>query len=382
MTIYIVTFITSYFLCLFAENLLNRNNDKKTAIFLLCISVLVVAVMAGLRDNSVGTDTISYTAYYVEKVSRFKSIRAFMINYHMYEPGFNVFSYIIGIIFNSSHWFLFWCAIVIYGFSMRTFYFYRNNCSISMAWLFFLTVNCSEALNITRNYMALAIAAYAFTFVFRNNKKKFIIWSIIAMSFHVSAAINFLLFLVYVGLKKYNNWKYKTFIIAGAVVCAFLYSYIFQILSSFSFIASKSRDYLSYSGFSLQINPIIIRIPFLIMILLHRHSFKKANIINDNGTYDSKDMFGEFCFILIFIELILSQLRSFSEVLYRLVTYEAILKYVSYSMVIDMSSYRGNIVVKRVFSYIFMFIVLIYWVVILNSGTIYPYTSDILGIRG
>ena len=383
MAVYLITFSISYLLCYLAERLIKKSSYVRYTKLLLFMSVLVVATMAGLRDNSVGIDTKAYTTYLIEYGSRFHTLKDFFRFYSVYEPGFKLFAYIIGVVFNhSSHWFLFWCAMLIYGFTMKAFYFYRNNCSISLAWVFFLLLNCSEALNITRNYIALAITAYAFTFAFKKDIKRFIIWTIVGMTFHVSAAVVFLFYYAYKGLHRFNNWWYKTLVVIGTVLGELLYEYIFRFLSAFTFIGAKTGQFLGAGGFSIQLNPLLIRLPFILIAILHKRSFCQIHLIDDRGECNKHDVFGEFCYLLLFVELILSQLRGINETLYRLVTYVAVLKYVSYSIGVDLSKFRVNRYIKRAFAYVYVVIVFCYWVVKLNSGLILPYTSNILGITG
>lgn len=363
--------------------MLAKKSYTRFARILLVLSVLVVAILAGLRDAEVGSDTISYTTHYIEYGRRFRTLKSFMKFFgSAYEPGFNLFGYVIGTVFHhSSNWFMFWCAVVIYGFTLKTFYYYRNNCSMSMAWLFFLMLNCTEALNITRNYMALAIAAYAWCAVFDKHFKKFAVFTVIAMTFHVSAAFNFILYLIYKGLQKKNTFGFKIAVTAAAITGCFSYAYLFRILSVFSFIGQKVDGFTDYTSFHLQINPLLIRLPFLILILLHRRKFCNSNLIKTDGNSEEIDVFGDFCFLIIIIELILSQMRAFGTTLYRIITYMAVLKYVSYSKVLDLSSFRINRTFMRFLAYAYIIVVFVYWVGILDSGHIYPYQSAILGIK-
>lgn len=55
MAVYICTFILSYILYVTAER--KQRYPKLVKLLLLC--VFVVAIMAGLRDTSVGTDTVA-----------------------------------------------------------------------------------------------------------------------------------------------------------------------------------------------------------------------------------------------------------------------------------------------------------------------------------
>ena len=377
MAIYLGVFFLSYIFCLCGEKLKRKNEKSSAANLFLIISVLLVAILAGLRDISVGSDTISYTTYYIEYGSKF-TFKEFMSFFgQVYEPGFNVFGYIIGVLFHhNSNWFMFWCSLVIYGFTMKTFCYYKNKCSISMAWLFFLMLNCTEALNITRHYMAMAIAVYAFCFVFENKKRAFVIFTFIAMSFHVTAVCNFALFFVYQGLKKKDTQAFKLLVLAITILLCVSYNYIFELLAVFDFLKEKLAFYAQGRAFSFQLNPFLIRLPFLLLILFHKQNFGRK-VIRTN--LEEKDkIFGDFCFLVVIIEMILAQLRGIDVTLYRLTTYAMSIRYVSYSRILDISSYRANRLAAHLMAYGYMIIVFLYWVVILNSASIYPYKSAIL----
>jgi len=391
MAIYLGTFFISFLLCWCGEKIIKRTPNKGLGIILLVLSVLLVSILAGLRDKTIGSDTFAYTTYFAEWVKRFHSFRDFMKFYSTaYEPGFNIFGFIITKIFNYNyHWFLFCCALVIYGFVMRTFYYYSSICSLSMAWMFFLMLNCTEALNITRQYMAMAIAIYAFIYAYENKNGRFFLWTLIAMSFHVSAVINFFIFYVYKRIKRNNTRRFRITIVIALVAALLLTTVIFRILALFPFIASKIEG-MSSTGFSLQLNPLLIRLPFLILLLVDRVRFDdmrgESGEVNAacytplKGTIIPDAPLGEFFIFMVVMEMIIAQFRMVSDTLYRLVTFFMAVRYVSYSRVVNVSPLIGNRTILKIFTYIFMIVIFVYWTVILKSANIYPYTSEILGI--
>lgn len=391
MAIYLGTFFLSFLLCWAGEKIIKQSPNKNLGIIFLILSVLVVCILAGLRDKTVGSDTFAYTTYFVEWAKKFHSFRGFMKFYNTaYEPGFNLFGFVIAKIFNYNyHWFLFCCALVIYGFVMRTFYYYSSICSMSMAWMFFLMLNCTEALNITRQYMALAIATYAFIFAYENKNRNFFLWTLIAISFHVSAVINFFVFFVYKRMKKNNTRRFKIITTTILVASILLANVIFRLLSIIPFISTKIAGMIS-TGFDFQMNPFLIRLPFLILLLVDRLRFddmrNNSGRVNATcytplkGTIVPDASLGEFFIFMTFMEMIVAQYRMVSESLYRLVVFFMAVRYVSYSRIVNVSPLTGNRTILKIFSYIFMFVVFVYWTAGINSGLIYPYTSEILGI--
>ena len=382
MSPYLITFFSSFCLCWIGETNLKRYNKKWVSYPFIWASVLIVAILAGLRDYSIGSDTFSYTLYFIDYGSRFSSLQKFMAFFgSVYEPGFNIMGYFVGLIFNhDGHWFLFWCAIVIYGFMMKAFWYYKDYCSVSLAWLFFLMLDCTQSLNIIRQYMAVAIASYAFCSALDGKYKKYVLLTIIAASFHYSAIFSFIILFIIWGLKKNNTFHYKMLTVILTTIITAGFVVFIRVLESFGgFIGAKIAMGLESKTFMFQLNPFLIRLPFLVIVLLNRRRLVDPydrRISEDNST-----TYGDALALLLIVELILSQLRGFSDAAYRLTSYLLVFKYVIYSHVIELPDYRANKIVKRILAISYMLVIFIYWVVIIKSAHIYPYTSEILGIR-
>lgn len=380
MTPYIIAFSSSYLFCILGENCgrSESHTKRKIGVVFLLFSVLIVAVLSGVRDYTVGSDTEGYTRWFIEWMPSLGSFTLVFKFFSLsYEPGFVCWGYLIGKLFDfNGNWFLFWCAVIIFGFTMKVLWELKDSCSISLAWLIFLLVSCTEFLNITRQYMAMAIGTYAFVMALKNKNKTFILLTLVATSMHYSAILYFFIFYIYRSIEKNNNFVNKARIVFIVLVGSLMYSVIFSILARFGIFAEKLSEYTNFSLSTFQVNPFLIRLPFLILIL----AFKEVFIYDVHK--EKKDSLYDFFIIILIIDLIMSQLRGVSVTLYRLTSLFMVFKSIIYSRVVKYGSFiSANRFIMRMFLYVYLIIVFIYWTITLNSGLIYPYTSSILGIK-
>jgi len=372
---YIITFGLSGIFCLIAEDNSHKYRPRTARLFFF-LAVLVASILAGCRDISVGPDTISYTTYFFDHIgtnfTNFKS--CFLFYTQTYEPGFVIFEYVLSRIFSDSHWMLFWAAMIIYGFSLKSILKYKNQCSVSLVWILFLALTCTEVFNIIRQYMAMAIGMYGFTYAMERKYKRFIVLIIIAMSFHYGALIFIPIYYIYLYLK---NKGIPILIVVGAVMALIALPRLTG-LSSMGFIGMKVERYISDEGFQFQINPFLIRLPFLIYILFQRRLFVNGEKEPYYQIFERKHE-GEFFVLLLIIELIFSQARGINTILYRFTSFFVFFKFIAYSRIVCLQKGTNRIVMKTIL-WIYIGIIFVYWVAIVNSG-IYPYTSELLWIR-
>lgn len=372
---YIITFGLSYIFCLIAEDNSHKYRPRSARLFFF-LAVLVVSILAGCRDISVGPDTISYTTYFFDHIgTNFTDFKSCLLFYtQAYEPGFVIFEYVLSRIFSDSHWMLFWAAMIIYGFSLKSILKYKNQCSVSLVWILFLALTCTEVFNIIRQYMAMAIGMYGFTYAMERKYKRFIVLIIIAMSFHYGALIFIPIYFIYLYLK---NKGIPILIVVGAVMALIALPRLTG-LSSMGFIGMKVERYISDEGFQFQINPFLVRLPFLIYILFQRRFFVNGEKEPYYQMFERKQE-GEFFVLLLIIELIFSQARGINTILYRFTSFFVFFKFIAYSRIVCLQKGTNRMVMKTIL-WIYIGIIFVYWVAIVDSG-IYPYTSEILGIR-
>ena len=138
------------------------------------------------------------------------------------------------------------------------------------------------------------------------------------------------------------------------------------------------------SGYSIAINPIIIRIPFVIAICLFISKYTKEkgtsslNIIINNIL--GNRVIGYFLMIMVVSDMIFAPMRAISVSLYRVSLFFAIFKCIAFSRLTKIL--KGDSKIIMCIAIIFYLVILwIYQNVIQLNDEIYPYTSSILGIK-
>lgn len=137
MAIYFGTFIVSYFFCLCGEQLCKANKKRASAI-LLCLAVLVPALLAGIRDYTIGTDIATYGHWLFIGAKQAPNPLKFAFSNTSIDFLYSILVYSTAHLFSSEHWLYFFTGLLIYGFTMAGIYRYRKIISISIAWVCFL----------------------------------------------------------------------------------------------------------------------------------------------------------------------------------------------------------------------------------------------------
>ena len=106
---------------------------------MLAAAVLILALMAGLRDYTVGTDVGVYGLYAFEKARQYESLWKLITNFTMsIEPGYAVIAYLSSRISSDPHVFFFLIGAIIYSLVAKAVYDFRNQINATMAWFLYL----------------------------------------------------------------------------------------------------------------------------------------------------------------------------------------------------------------------------------------------------
>ena len=97
MYIYGVVFFLSVVCLYFSEHISNKHISK----ILILVSVLIPAVLAGIRADDIGTDTLAYRTVYFEPIYKLSSLEEIFVWAFKqdFEIGFVLWNYIIARIF-------------------------------------------------------------------------------------------------------------------------------------------------------------------------------------------------------------------------------------------------------------------------------------------
>ena len=231
-------------------------------------------------------------------------------------------------------------------------------------------------LNMMRQWIAMALLFYGFKYIVERKVCKFIFIVVVAMTFHTSAMFGIIFYLIYsfiysgknekklkiilssrkyISLEKLN----KIFIIIIVFCLALLSLNIISVFLS-NIGLSKYAAYIKGDVYLLPIQ-IILRIPFIIMILLNWRKY--------NEKYTMAPIF----LAMMIIELLVSQLGSISQYSWRIATYFSMFNCLSYCSICELSKKIYVRISYRILLIIYLIVYWVYYFVIQGIHETIPY---------
>lgn len=196
-----------------------KREYRKSSIFLFqVISFGSLLLFSGCRGLAIGTDTSMY-------VRCFENMNGFS-DYSLYswrfEPGYRFFMSLISTLWNDAHALLFISSLV----TLVLFFILCKKRS-TVPWysimIFVFLMYYYNSMCLLRQYIAIMIIGIAFNFLGDKKYVNYILFTLLAISFHSSAAITFVILpLTKLKLTKNRRWIY----IICALACAFLFNEI------------------------------------------------------------------------------------------------------------------------------------------------------------
>ncbi|NHB92021.1 EpsG family protein [Photorhabdus cinerea] len=303
-------FIFTLFYCTFYFYLIEKVSTRnKLHLFLWLPPLILYLSVAGLQ-YSVGTDYLSY-------ISIYENQEQYLLKY--YIKGEYTFYYINKLLsfINSPSQGVFFVFSIIQSIFIF-WYFATLKRNLFIIWLFFLifftvTNIYNNQLNGIRQYAALTLFPLITYWCHTRQKTKTIIAIIVAITFHKSSIMFFIVFL-FQFLNKFINKKTTfLFFILTAPIYYFLPFYIIDILTSFPneythYIHSKyfhSNDYWI----------IVTKIYYIPIILYFFYRYLKVDSYKKNGTDSTYFQFCIFIFSITFWSFLIG---LFANILSRL----------------------------------------------------------------
>lgn len=349
-------------------------NNRRIGMAILFWVILVFSIVAGIRDYNVGTDI----SYYVLPVFNSAKINDFQmywnLNSKMIEPLYLLLTYFVSLISDNVHLLMGILSFLVTLFVVLRMIDYKESKKMWMGIFVYNFIFFPISLNLMRQSVAMSILFYSTRYIFSKemNVRKFIVGTIFSMGFHFTGAIGFFLLILQVYFKKNYQKKeiismeivMKTiFIIAAMIVCVFLFDRIIDIIVPLSSFTQKYSSYYVSGGTRIDFNPLLIRLPFIIIIFLNRKDFYKKQPEN------------YLLFMLMICDALTSLLRSYSTALYRISIYFAYYKMLAIPNFI--SACKAN---KRLFWSVVLCVLLysiwVYQIIIQGNEQVYPYSVD------
>lgn len=361
---YCIFFLSSFFISI--SSLFSKKNDKLLKIIFAILGILVLAIVSGARDYSIGTDTLNYNLAY-----NYAYTSANLIQYcnnlkamNGIEYGFSVFSYLIARSGMSPHGFYFICQLLI----ALNIYLALNKLSpelnVTLGWMTYCFMFYTSSFNILRQTIALSFILLGIAFLYENEVIKSIIMIIIACFFHTSAIIGVFILVTGYSVIKIKNKKTSTVVILLIMVSILMLPREIDFLN---FVGAFSDKYSGYLVENAKVSILITMFSRLPMIFCMFWS-----LVKNRGKNSRRDV---YVYLLILFELMMLPLQSVSPAVARLLLYFGISKVVGYPIIINnvKTNYLFvNVIVKLMFI-IYLGLIFYLQVVLNNNGMVYPY---------
>ena len=357
-------YIVCFFLATIFSLIANKYDEKsKKYKFFSLIAIILPALLAGLRDVSVGTDVTGYVvpSFKASLVSSsFSSFSNLMFNYNL-DYMFRVLTYYSSVLFKDIRFVLF-CESLI-----TVFFFYIGSKNIienkkgrPFVYLMFLLLYYNMSLNIIRQFIAVSIILYSYKFIKEEKIIKYFVTVLIATLFHNTAIIGVLLYVIYLISKNKHRLLYSLAIFIILFGIMFNYNTILVILSKTGIVATRyvSRYALGAKGINISFADEIIKIYTLFLLVLTRK-------VND------KDKDYPFLCIVSIFDFLLFQIGAFVDYASRITLYFGVFSIVLTSKLVFDS--KKNKKILCILTLIIYFIYFVYMYIICNNGNTYPY---------
>jgi hypothetical protein len=209
MIIYLVIFFSVFLLLWLSEAEHFRTFRSK---ILTAIALLLPSILAGLRDYSIGGDISAYGNYWF-RMSRYATkYIPFITDAHDYSIGYGyaTLNFIVSRFTDNSHWFYFILCLFELVVLFLALIPFKDQIRVPYAFLIYFLLYYNDSLNNMRQFPAILILMVSYQFICRRKIVPFIITVLLAMTFHATAIIGFLLYpLSWVAegrFKKYILW--------------------------------------------------------------------------------------------------------------------------------------------------------------------------------
>ena len=181
--IYIVCFMVSTAFVWLAS----RAKDRTTAFVFSAASVLVLCVLGGLRDISIGIDTSGYAMISYDVAEKSLSFTEFLDKSLHSEIGFSFITYIISKTLGYFNWMLFVCQLITVSCAYVGLWKHRDKFSLPFAWMVWSLLFYNTSYNLIRQFMAVSVVFMELDKLEEGQYLKFLAAVVIASLFHTSA---------------------------------------------------------------------------------------------------------------------------------------------------------------------------------------------------
>lgn len=283
--IYFILFTITSIIFFFAEKFF----AKSCILFYLLsyFAIFLISFMAGVRENTIGTDILIYgidtfkVSYYFDNF-----LTGFQFIAHKSDFLFYTINYFISKITNNYAFLLF---IIMFIQTCLVFHAFKKFVPVAPLWLTMLAYECffyNLTLNLMRQGIAMAFTLWSMKFFDKEQLWKLILCVIIAFLLHKSSIVAYIvIFAIYLVRNRPEKEQYKILLIEiiSAFLCVLIFGIILNYISSHIPILQKFSAYGYNSRFGKGVSTMDVGLRlFMIIILL---VIKKYNLLQNKKLY-------------------------------------------------------------------------------------------------
>lgn len=392
--VYIAGFTLSTFLVRLAQQYSVKTKDIRFLV-LSFLAMLIPCYIAGCRALTIGTDVEVYASPMFDIAKGSDSFENFLNTtwYMVYvkksisdiELGYNIIVYIAAKVFGSVQVLLFLTEVLVIVPVYIALVKMRKQLPMWVGVLTFYLMYYNLSLNIMRQSIGMAFILLAFSYLFNESKKGFVICFLIAFLFHKTSLLGIVVLFIYLYMVKERSLKSQSSLLCVQTVTRNIYTKkgkvvigigthklmiitVIGILTIvFYQIVISVLDKLGFSfytryllgGVSYLPKQIIVRLPFLIIAMLVWKVLKENKL-------------SLFYVALVIIDILMSQLAGADVQAIRVAMFFGIFNVFLVPMLYLAAPKKYRKII-RLFINIYLIAYWLYYFVLKASGETYPY---------
>lgn len=301
--------------------------EKHAKMIMVIIALLLPCILAGLRADSVGTDTAGYP-HDVYEIARntdfFSFFKTEFVHSYVWKPvsemgiGYATFVFIVANIFQSFSAVLFFTAVVIVFCVYRAANILFDKKHIWLVVLLFYLLFYGVTLNMMRQWMAMALLLVGFAYLVKG-KKRCIIYAAIGVTFHTTAVCGVLIYLLFFVIKKWKTPAIKaehlksvsSKLLPAAVImlcCLFVVLQTGIVSRMLAMVGLGEFSHYLSGTVVFSMGRFLIELPLLFLVIV-------------NWKYIDSDVVKYTCLTFAVVNLLLSQLNTMNVLAWRVSAY-------------------------------------------------------------
>lgn len=282
---YLITFFISYIFIYIASKYSKSKQNKFLRSTLLLMAIITLSMLAALRNETIGTDILTYVNKYFDAALYTQGITTYLEIYplEMVEPLYKILTYVCSMISSDVRFLYFVIEFIDCAFVVAFLWENREKSSVLFGVFVYTMLLYNISFNAVRQTMALCICLYSLNAVKDKRLIKFIVLMLVAFLIHKSSIIMTISYPLYTYLDRQSVRKIDgsilriVFLGIGGL---FFINYIAGFLMSIGVFPVKYSHYMN-SGYSFgRLSSFAFVLPIILICILYRRKLYQNDKIN------------------------------------------------------------------------------------------------------